>query len=134
MPPALILAVIMGISRIALRKYVDGTVLYDRYIVSLSADSIALLLFVSVFFIRKEFPKLIDWITSNKCVLSFSTISYEFYLIHYILLDLMVKFAVAEELAAIARFGLVFLLTVILSEIVSKTASVIKRKLLTGKC
>lgn len=131
--PALFLSVIMGISRVFLRKYVDGTVLYDRFIVSLSTDSIALLLFVSVFFMRKKYQRIVERVAANKCVVSFAAISYEFYLIHYILLDLVAKFNFAEELNVVARFGLVFLSTVILSVVVSKTALVIK-KLLIKNC
>ena len=60
--------------------------LYERYIVLLSGDAIAIWLFLMVFDIKKRFPNAIRRFVSIKPIQMFDSITYEFYLIHYVVL------------------------------------------------
>ena len=61
--------------------------LYERYIVLLSGDAIAIWLFLMIFDIKKRFPNAIRRFVSMKLIQMFDSIIYEFYLIHYIVLQ-----------------------------------------------
>lgn len=66
------------------RDYLDGALLYDRYIAELSNDAIGLWMFASVFQLRSLFPQLIDNIASCKAIVLTESLIYEIYLTHHI--------------------------------------------------
>lgn len=74
--------------RVCLKFYppIRASWLYERYIVLLFGDAIAIWLFLMVFDIKNRFPNAIRRFVSIKPIQMFDSITYEFYLIHYIVL------------------------------------------------
>lgn len=73
-------------SRLIMRNYLDGTVLYNHYIANLSNYAIGLWIVALFFYLRVCMPKLIDGIASWKFVLWLESIIYEIYLVHHIII------------------------------------------------
>lgn len=80
--------IILLMLRVCLKFYptIRESWLYERYIVLLSGDAIAIWLFLMVFDIKKCFPNVIRRFVSIKPIQMFDSITYEFYLINYVVL------------------------------------------------
>mgnify|MGYP002852618695 CR=1 FL=1 len=72
--------------RLIMRNYIDGTVIYNRYIANLSNYAIGLWIVALFFYLRIRIPKIIDGISSWRFVLWLESIIYEIYLVHHIII------------------------------------------------
>lgn len=72
--------------RLIMRNYLDGTIIYNHYIATLSNYAIGLWIVALFFYLRTCLPKIIDNIASWKFVLWIESIIYEIYLIHHIII------------------------------------------------
>ena len=81
-----ILTVIVCGVRLLIRGIADGGDFYDRYFALISAAFIAAWLFYAVYFLKDKMPKLFEAINCH--ALKFTeSISYYFYLVHYLFLS-----------------------------------------------
>lgn len=70
--------------RLLAKEYIDGTLIYDKYIVTISSDIIGIWIFISMIYVYKLYPEIIDRLAHFKAVIFLESIIYEFYLIHHI--------------------------------------------------
>lgn len=72
--------------RFAGMKFIDGTIIYDRYIALVSQGSLAVFIFSSVFFVGRKIPNVVSSVGQNRIIVLFASIIYEIYLLHYFFL------------------------------------------------
>lgn len=82
---SLLLVFLFG-TRLLARACIDGAIIYNYYIASLSNSVIGLWIVMLFFYLRYRMPNLIDKVASWKAVLWLESIIYEFYLIHHIII------------------------------------------------
>lgn len=117
-----ILTALTGVTRLILKRVIDGSDFYDRYFALISAAFIAAWIFYAVYFIKDKMPKLFR-IFDCKALVFTEKVSYYFYLTHYMFLSgVLSVFGYVENrvLAHILAFVLSYLSSIIMLLIVEK--------------
>lgn len=72
--------------RLLARKYIDGSIIYDRYVALVCEAVLAVWIFYTVYFLKEKLPGLFKALDC-KAIHFTDGISYYFYLTHYLFLD-----------------------------------------------
>ena len=113
----------ISIVRLVCKRFIDGSVLYDRYIALISQGVLALFLFVLVFYLGEKFHKFFETIFVNRIVIYLSSLTYGVYLTHYFFLRgpwPVINIIPNRVLADIVVVILSFLLAGVLESVVTK--------------
>lgn len=117
-----VLTVSTGVTRLILKRVIDGSDFYDRYFALISSALIAAWIFYAVYFIKDKMPKL--FCVFDCKVLAFTEkASYYFYLTHYMFLSgVLSVFRYVENrvLAHILAFAFSYISSIIMLLIVEK--------------
>ncbi len=78
--------VLISVIRLAGRHYIDGTIMYDRYIALVSQGAMGFMVFATVFMFGSLAKNRIRAIARSGVVLLIASVIYEIYLLHYFFL------------------------------------------------
>ena len=68
------------------RRYLDDTLIYEKYLAILGSDARGIWLFYAVFYLRRQLPTIINKIASFRVLVFLESIIYEVFLIHHIII------------------------------------------------
>lgn len=112
--------------RVIAMRCIDGSMIYDRYIVQLSSTSIGMWIFFVTFWLSERMPNIFYKIGETTVLKWFANISYEVYIVHVWFLN--GKWQVANYIQNIVIADIV---VIVLSLIAAESLHLLSQRLIT---
>ena len=120
--------IVSNLLRFFVKRYFDGTMMYDRYIVQISSAAIGIWIFFAVFWLSYRMPCIMSSVGKSKWVEWLANISFEIYLVHFWFLN--GKWQVANYIdSPLLTDMVVFVLSIVFAWILHSAAQKLVEKL-----